>query len=766
MKWVKGIAIIVVVSIVITPLALYLMLRASLPDLDGDVALAGLSAPVSVERDALGVPTLGAENELDLMRALGFVHAQERFFQMDLMRRRAAGELAELFGGGALDTDLRHRVHRMRPRAEQVVAAARESERETIEAYADGVNGGLAALGAPPFEYLLLGQDPRPWSAEDSVLVIVSMYFELNDAAGRYDSTIGLLRDVLPAELAEFLSPWGTDWDTPVEGEIFTTPSAPSAGFIEDEPETMSEAPIDDVTLGSNNWAVAGTRTTHGGALLANDMHLAHSVPNIWYRAMMISGTGTAVGVTLPGVPFLVAGSNTHIAWGFTNTNGDWVDLVELEMHPDRGNTYRTPDGWARFDLHEEVLKVADGNPETLTVRETIWGPVIDEDHQGTLHAVRWIAHELGGLNMELGRLQSATTLDEALAIAQRSGMPPQNFVCADDSGAIAWTIAGRIPRRFGFDGRGPSSWADGARGWDGWLEPEEYPVIRNPDGGLIWTANARVVGGDALAKIGDGGYDIGTRARQIRDDLLALDRASERDMLDIQLDDRAQFMETWRDFFLDKLDDGELRRAIDETWTGRASTDSVGYRIVRELRVEVHRSILSTMARDAWETDRRFDIWAQRQWEGPVWRLVTEQPEHLLPSRYESWDGWINAIVQRTVARWDVPLETRVWGESRMSEIRHPLSRAIPFLSRWLDMPSRPLPGDTHLPRVQGVSQGASERLVVSPGREEDGLFHMPGGQSGHPLSRYYGAGHEDWEEGRPTPLLPGQAEHTLTLH
>ena len=441
------------------------------------------------------------------------------------------------------------------------------------------------------------------------------------------------------------------------------------------------------------------------------------------------------------------------------------MDLVEIEMHPERADTYRTADGWAAFDVHEETIRVADGLPEVFTVRETIWGPIVDEDHEGTPRAARWIAHDVGGINLNLSKLETAATLDEALAIARESGIPPQNFVCVDASGAIAWTIAGRIPRRFGFDGRLPSSWADGTRGWDGWLDAEDYPVIRNPEAGVIWTANARVGGGAMLEKLGDGNYDLGARARQIRDDLLALQEASERDMLDVQLDDRALFMGTWRDFFLETIKDEGLRRVIEDEWTGRASTDSVGYRVVRELRLAVYEAVLSTITADARAADARFNIWAQRQWEGPVWKLVSEKPEHLMPPPYESWDAWINDIVARTVAEWDEPLEARTWGAARMSGIRHPLSRSVPFLSRWLDMPSRPLPGDSHMPRVQSPTHGASERLVVSPGREDEGLFHMPGGQSGHPLSPYYGAGHEDWEQGRPTPLLPGPTAYTLTL-
>ncbi len=186
----------------------------------------------------------------------------------------------------------------------------------------------------------------------------------------------------------------------------------------------------------------------------------------------------------------------------------------------------------------------------------TVWGPVIDHDHQKRPRAIRWVAHDTEGVNMGLLEVEGATTMEEAMRLANLAGSPHQNFVIADDQGRIGWTIMGRIPRRVGFDGRLPTSWADGSHRWEGYLAPEEYPRIIEPESGRIWTANARVVSGDMLAKLGDGGYDFGARAQQIRDDLLATEKASEADMLRIQLDDRAVFLERWRELLLETLGD------------------------------------------------------------------------------------------------------------------------------------------------------------------------------------------------------------------
>jgi len=263
---------------------------ASLPRLDGQQRLAGLAAPVSIERDDLGVPTIHAGSRMDAVRALGFLHAQDRFFQMDLLRRQAAGELADLVGYGALRLDQGHRVHRFRAVARQVVARAKPEDRALLEAYAAGVNAGLAALGDKPFEYVALFAEPEPWKPEDSILAVHTMFLDLNDGTGSRESELGELQKMVPPAMFDFLAPRGTEWDAPLVGPAIDPPpipgpevmdlrkqaAAPVRGALPEEPrEEMSAA-------GSNNFAVAGAHTADGHALLANDMHLGIRVPNTW----------------------------------------------------------------------------------------------------------------------------------------------------------------------------------------------------------------------------------------------------------------------------------------------------------------------------------------------------------------------------------------------------------------------------------------------------------------------------------------------------
>lgn len=763
----------------------YWFLQASLPQLDGERRLAGLAAEVVVERDGQGVATVRGQRREDVARATGFIHAQDRFFQMDLLRRSAAGELAALVGPAALAMDRDMRLHGLRRVAEAVVASLPDSQRQLLRSYSEGVNAGLAALGARPFEYGLLRTAPQRWEPADSVLVILSMYVDLQDRRAAREARLAAMLATLPPGLVRFLTAHDPYWDAPLDGSTVPPAPLPTTAEIDlrqQPPQEVAwgvrEPDSDERAVGSNNWAVAPQISADGHAWLADDMHLGLRMPNIWYRLRLewnAGGTPHALtGVSLPGTPAVIVGSNGHVAWGFTNSYGDWADLVELELDPSDPGRYRTPSGYQRFQSRVERIEVKGGEAQTVTFRDTIWGPVLEGAGEIPPRALRWVAQDPQATNLELLQLETAADLEAALTAANRAGLPAQNFVAVDRAGNIGWTIAGRMPRRVGYDPNLPSA-ATAGGGWQGWVEPQDYPRIVNPRDGLLWTANNRIVGGEALALLGDGGYSLGARATQIRAGLQQLTAATPEDLLAIQLDDRALFLARWRGLMLDLLDEAALAdhprraalRAELEQWQGRAVPEAVAYRLVRAFRLFLHEVVFKTLTADVEERDPdfRFDF---PQAEQALWRLATEQPMHLLDARYDSWREQLLAVADRVVEYfWDdtTGLQEATWGEFNRLRMAHPLTLALPWLGRWLNMPAEPLPGDSHMPRVQSGSHGASQRLVVSPAREEASLLHMPGGQSGHPLSPYYRAGHEDWVEGRPTPLLPGPAQHRLHL-
>ena len=794
-----GAASVIGIAVLGTAVALYAHMRASLPQLDGEAAMPGATAAITIERDALGIPTITASTRADVARGLGFLHAQDRFFQMDLARRRAAGELAELFGSAAVPLDAKTRVLRLRARAHRAIEQGAPEDVALLRAYADGVNAGLKALGAKPPEYLLLRAEPRPWTLDDSVLVVASMYLTLQDSEARRESRLAAAYEALPKPLADFVTGSWSEWEMPLVGRLQRGPPIPDAKVLDlrdtasapnsgphPSSHSMSEStvlawlsPPEDDARGSNNWAIAGRMTADGGAIVANDMHLGLAMPNIWYRASMVWHDGRErrlTGVTLPGVPSLVAGSNGDIAWGFTNSGGDWSDLVVLETDPNDANRYRTPSGLQPIETVRETIKVKGGDDVPVEVRETMWGPIIDKDPHGHERALAWVALRDGGLSSALTGVENAQTLEQAYDAAARLGIPAQNMVTAQRDGRIGWSIAGRIPHRVGFDGRLPTSWADGKRRWDGWIAPSAYPRVIDPPSGHIVTANNRLVEGTVLQMLGDGGYDPGARARQIEDDLKGFDKATVRDMLAVQLDDRSVFLSPWRYLLLDTLSSPgadssdarrEMRRVVGELAKGRASVDSASYRIVREFRTHVAELAFAPLIERIRKVDPEYPAALGRGGEGPLWALVTQRPVHLLDPKFKSWNELLLAAADLVAedALKQGGLESYTWGRANTVRIRHALSRAVPMLGSILDMPPEELPGDSNMPRVQGTTFGASERFAVSPGREKDGYLHMPAGQSGHFLSPHYRDGNEAWSRGWATTFLPGESVHALTL-
>jgi len=812
MRWIRRVAVALIVIVVIVSAIGWRLLAGSRPQTDGTVMVQGLSSPVTIVRDADGIPTITAQDRRDLAYALGYVHGQERFFQMDLQRRDAAGELAALVGPKALPRDENHRRHRFRALAERMLASLPQHQRALVDAYTQGVNAGLAHLSVRPWEYLLLDAKPQPWTNADSLLTIDAMYFDLNqDGTNARELNIARLRAVLPKPLTDFLLAPSPRWEAPMQGDplqpvsmpdasVFDLRALPSLSLREGVPEGRvrvragldaaswsepSALPLSrgerEASVGSNGFAVGGA-LTGGAALLANDPHLHLRVPNIWYRAQLRYPDPANPqrmielnGVTLPGAPAMVIGSNGHIAWGFTNSGGDWMDWVRVIRNPADPSQYATPDGWATIVKHDETFRVKGAPDAHMTVEDTIWGPIMDKAPDGTSLALAWIAQDPRAVNLNLMKLETATTVAQVLTIAPTMGIPPQNLVVADAQGHVGWTIAGSlIPIRAGIDPSVPSDWSKPGTGWTGFADAAQVPRIENPADMRVWTANQRMVSGDALQLLGDGGYDQGARAQQIRDDLRTRDHFIPRDMLDIQLDDRAVFLARWQKLLMDVLaasDDPKAKtlQPFVQDWQARAAVDSVGYRIVRMFRDQVREDVLAPF------TARAEAKWKDFEWPTPsvgeyaVWTLVTQKPAWLLDPEYKDWNALLADAARQVadaLAAQPGPLAGKTWGRHNAARIGNPLSVALPhWLARFFDMPHDELAGDNDMPRVLHPSFGASMRMDVQPGNEAHGILEMPAGQSDNPLSPWFGKGHEAWVDGKPSPFLPGVAKYHLTL-
>lgn len=776
-------------------------MRQSLPQIDGEVLAPALSNDATIERDARGTPVISASTRDDLGFATGFAHGQDRFFQMDLARRLAAGELSELFGAIALPRDRETRRFGFRKVARRVMETAADSERSVVDAYARGVNAGLESLRARPWEYLLLRARPRAWLPEDSVLVVHSMWWQLQSetltseiarrrlerAAAQVGAREAGARETGTAEAARaliaFVYAGHSDWDTP----NYSASSACVAAACTESANVLTQAFPAGLTFaaapagaasvearapGSNSWAVAGLHTRSGVALVADDMHLDMGVPAVWYpaRLRVMAGGATltdVTGVTLPGTPAVAAGSNGHVAWGFTNSYGDFADVRWADCRD------------AAFRVRRETIAVRGEAAVEVEYRDSEFGVLLDGPEfagdmaSGKCLEASWLATRHQATNFGLLALEQARSVDDAVTIAARSGVPGQNMVVGDRAGRIAWTLLGRVPREHGPTRLfGPLTFRDA----------DDHPRIVDPPVGRLWTANQRVVDGELEAIIGDdevdvgaGGYDLGARARQIRDDLLALSApATESDMLAIQLDVRARFLARWRELLLALLDEqavrdaphrGEFRDLLSK-WKPEASIDSVGYRLVRNFRSQTHDALWRGFTRQL--LGPQFEARRPGRFEAAVWRLINERPRSIAPPTGGAWRDFllerVDAAVEELLARCGELADCRHGLRAPVS-VRHPLSGSLPLLSSLLDMPTRELAGDHHMPRVQDGSFGASERFAVSPGRESEGYLMLPGGPSGHPLSPFYRSGFEDWAAGRPAPFLPGSVAHKLVL-
>ena len=761
------------------------LLRASLPKLDGEQRVPGLESPVKITSNRYGISTIVAHSRLDAMLAQGYITARDRLWQIDILRRRAAGRLSEILGKGALGFDRHQRTIGFARAAKAIAANLPEDQKEILRSYASGINAYINAAKVLPFEFLLLRYRPEPWAVEDSILIILNIFQELTGDSEEDERMLSIMAASLPPEVVDFLTPDTDDYTTvllggknahrpirPIPIKALTSirhtlsPTDKKTGMVRMQPR-----------IGSNNWAVAKSKTSDGRAIVANDMHLGLSVPNIWYRAALRYGDVEISGVALPGTPGVVAGSNGHVAWGFTNIGGDFLDLVRLELNPENPDEYKTRAGWKRFEVANETIRIKGGKTVDHPVKLTVWGPVSETALMGQPVAIHWTALEPQAVDIGLLYIDKAETLEDAIHVINRSGGPPLNAAIADNTGRIAWTYCGRMPVRKGFDGASSKSWADGKIGWEGYIPPDDLPRVIDPPAGFLVTANNRTLGTDYPHVIGHN-YSNSYRAYRISERLSEMDQITEEDMLQLQLDTTSHFYDFYQQLALSVLTNDTIankpalkavRRHI-EAWTGKAEVDSVSFGVLVRFHEGLAADVFTPFLTRCKAVDENF-VYTWRNIEPPLRMILTEQVPELIPdTNYPNWEAWIRSkleeALQQLYSEYNInSLEQLTWGRINTTDIAHPLGRRIPVLGKFLNMPRDLLPGCSFCVRVSKPDFGASERLVVSPGRHSDGILHMPSGQSGHPLSPNYKDGHQHWAKGEIHAFLPGAATHSLML-
>lgn len=752
--------------------ALYLRSAEAAPDRDGTIA--GLGAPVEVWRDSLGVPHLWAGSEADLYRAVGYVHAQDRLWQMELFRRVADGRLAEVLGPDAVDSDRFLRTLGMGR-----IAAAEErrlspDERALLQAYADGVNAAVGEhRGALPPEFVALRFRPEPWTPRNTLSIARIMAWDLAD----WTTGLELQRaaDLLGPELARELRPYEAP-GTPriLGGAAGAEPSADSAAFAPLSAVPLPRIPplaarlLDGVSVAraSNAWVIGGERTRSGRPILANDMHLELRAPSLWYLAALHGGPVGVAGMTIPGVPTVIAGRTARVAWGFTNAMVDDVDFfVEQPDARDPGR-YRTPDGSERFTERAETIQVRGDAPVVHRVRATRHGPVLSdvEPRAGArILAMRWTAQDPSTALRGLRGMNRARNADEFVRALRLFDDPHQNVVFADADGRIGYWMAGRVPLRAGGgDGLLPVAGWTGEGEWTGYLGFQRHPHALNPAEGFVVTANNRQAGPDFPYQLGTG-Y-ASWRALRIREMVEAGRAFSAADVAAQQNDLRDAFAARHLPRAVRAAETaGEAgAAALLRGWNAEAHVDSHAAALFYTWLEALRRRIgadeygAETMYFSRWALERVLDRGAS-PWTDDV----------RTPAREKLDD--VAAAAMREAVR---SVGGRSWGEIHPTRIEHPLG-GVAALERMLGLNIGPFPrggspftvdvagyGGTRPPFVSRY--GASQRHVTDLGDPDAGGFVLPTGQSGIPSSRHYRDQTPLWRAGRlwPIPLDRARAE------
>jgi len=785
---------------------LYFVARAALPQLDGTLRVHGLTAPVTVTRDGHGVPTLDAANLEDLFFAQGYVTAQDRLWQMDIIRRYAAGEISEIIGRATIQHDREQRILGLRQVAHNAVASLSRRDRSFLEAYVKGVNASMEAQAAHlPLEFRILRYKPKPWTLEDSLLLGVRLVQELNhgtyEAALQREKILAKLGPELTADLyvnsswrdrpptaqprrLEDLAPKHRDDDD--EDDDLDSGADSNVANRAMSPKLLPRAWTRDAELipGSNNWVISGEHTVTGKPMLSNDMHLHHQMPYLWYEAHLHAGEYDVAGVTLPGLPFVIVGHNQRIAWGVTNV-GPTVEDLYIENFNEQG-AYQTPQGWIQPEHRKEVIHVKGERDVVVEVTVTRHGPVITDLIPGETRklALRWTLYD--SLHNPFFDIDSAKNWQEFRQAASLLDSPGQNFVYADVDGHIGYQTTGHVPIRKTGDGALPVSGVDDAHEWIGYIPFEKLPSILDPPSGVLATANGRITPRNYPYSVSTE-WDASWRTGRIYRVLESGKKFGSADMLALQTDVYSTFDQVCAEHFVYALDhtpnaSKRAKQAADlmRDWDGRLTIDSAAPTIEFKARQELMRLLLEpklgVASTNSGEKAAEPLNWRSYHWSNSsIWleTVLQKKPARWLPSSYENYEGLLAAAVEAAISTPDTPqnLSDWHWGKFHPIEIDHPVLGQLPLLSRWVEPGRHDQSGGSFTVKQVGREFGPSERFTADLSNFDQSTLNTVTGQGGNFLSPYYMDQWNAWYEGTTFafPYSPGAVseakQHELTL-
>ena len=784
----KGVALILVLVLAAAAIA-WLYLQESLPRLDGEVRAKGLAAPVEVLRDKEGVPHVFAKSDADGWFALGYVHAQDRLWQLEFQRRVANGRLAEFMGEAAYDNDRLMRTLGIARAARRMAERADGPTRAAFESYAAGVNAFLAAKPVLPIEFHVFGIEPEPWTPADSMAWMLVMAWDLS---GNWRTELARLRFIAKVgreRTAELLPPYPGDKPTalPDYSPLYKELS-PAAGAL------LSLSPPTEEAIGSNNWVVSGARSETGKPLLANDPHLGLQTPALWYLAHVSTPTGNVVGGTLPGLPFVVLGRNDHLAWSMTTTNSDTQDLFVERVDPKDPKSYLTPQGSARFETREEVIRVG-AEERRITVRATRHGPVLSDvskplagaTPRAHVIALAWAALEATNAAPRAGfAMARARSAREFVDATRDFHAPHQNVVYADREGRIGFVAPALVPVRRADNeamGRVPVPGWIAKYDWQGFLPFEQLPASVDPKAGRIVTANHKIVapGYKPFLTVD---WFAPFRAERIEEMLAERPKHSLDSFRRMQADVSSRIARELLPIALAArpgTEEGRRALAWLAGWKGEMSADSTPALVFsawyRELTRLVYGDELGALFRDSWEQRGAFMI-----------AVLKGEPG------YERWCDDVNTAARETctsmaarafdlaaadlgrrygeIANWR-------WGAAHVAASDHRPFGFVPVVKSLFSVTPE-TPGDSFTVNVGHFfvrdeerpfanRHAASMRAIYDLADLDRSLFMQSTGQSGNVLSPWYASFAERWAKVEyitiPTRREAIAKAHALTL-
>ena len=680
---------------------------------------AAISAAGTVSFDTHGVPHIKAATEDDAFFIQGYVMAQDRMFQMDALRRLDAGDLAEILGPAALDSDRDARRLRLRRVAEEAYATLPPSDRAALAAYARGVNAYISShLNNLPVEFSLIGYQPRPWSVVDSILVCLHMFRSLTTTWRDELIKRGMMADGDPEKVkALFPIHMGAD-----------------------------EQP------GSNAWVVAGSRTASGKPLLSNDMHLEYAMPGIWYMAHITAGALDVSGVALPGAPGIIVGHNQRIAWGITNLHFDVQDLY-IENFDERTGRYLYQGHPEQARLEREIIRVKGQAAVELPVWVTRHGPLFVTEGKDRM-SLRWTVALPGVIQYPLVEIDRAQNWEQFRAALSRFPGPGSNFVYADVDGNIGYQAAGKLPKRRGYTGDLPVDGSTGEFEWDGFIPFDEMPSIYNPASGIIASSNQNPFPVNYPYPV-NGNFPTPYRARQVRSLLTAHNGWRAEDFLKIQTDVYSAFNHFLAQQIVAAYDKRKMHNpgldpaiALLRGWNGQMQKDFAAPFLI----TLAYQHLRTALAENAAPGKGLAYEYAMAS--GVIEKLLSERPA----GWFTDYDDWLlraladsveegSRIEGSDVRRWQYGAYLRIG-------INHPVFHRVPLIGKYFDIAPMPMSGSSTTIKQTTRGLAPSMRMNADLGDWEHSLLNVQVGQSGQPLSSYYKDEWLDYYNGRSYPM------------